>query len=357
MKKILENLSRYRSLILVVFALSIIIALFGFKLNNDTFWQNYWAVEAAVITALLAVFGIIIEIDSNAKEKKQDKELEEKQKANDTYEETLKMVNLEGSTTLIEWKAFLDNNQRDLDTKTRLKSQIVVVLYQYSILKKSSEDLLKVDSEANISDYIQDRNLLREIIAHNDFQNTKNEIETEFPDLVDIIQAFQWTAENGRKKEADKNTDNSKSNTKKTEDSEDKKYPYILGDWIMKKEYAQQVEYVVGVSMSNRKKIVAIYDVKSNSNKNNRVRFDGKLIYDQATEEKEEVEILENWNSRNPVLYYNIWSKNLEENNKLVDIINKFSIRKTISEQDSNWDRKILVVATNQYNEQLIERE
>lgn len=96
----------------------------------------------------------------------------------------------------------------------------------------------------------------------------------------------------------------------------------ILGDWIIKYEYAKKVKYLIGLSGYDNK-IIEIYKLNKESAEvvkygdTNRIRFSEFETVQIAFDKNQN--FLENWTSRNPVLYLNAFSEYKEDLREIIE--------------------------------------
>lgn len=281
-------------------------------------------------------------------------------------EKHIQKINQEMGSVLIKWpNDYLVNGWDKRDEEGYVdrffEEQVVNLLYEYqrffslydTTLEAENKKKSNMDNTNNFDPKGQIPEKLYSMLLDENFLNYKTKIEEDFPQLAKVIKRIlELKNSDASDKSSLDDAFGVKSSDAKSPDTKSQIIDAnFLGTWITTPDRAKKVKYLVGVSNIN-KQVIAIYKLKGIENtsdeEDGRIRFKQDQEVSRIDVYKENSDkisrIFKNWDSRNPVLYYNKWSQAKAVNDPLKELIaNKYQ------DKNNDGDDDIIIVRTNDF--------
>lgn len=288
-RKITKNMKK---IVIGILSVTLITIAYGIILSqiknyNPTktptdYWANYFSLLGTVVAVVGSVF-IYIESEKREKEKSLERELKDKlEKINTSKIENLYPISIK-----------VANNEK-------LSIENIV-----NILTTISEvDTLTASIEytENMIDPLSDSPVITNIVSSSEFDEHTEFIKNNYPELLKRVESYKKTND---------------------QDEENKRLEKaILGEWIIAEKNAEKAKLIIGISGYDNR-ILEIYELPQYNNEKNiftknenngRVRFTKNIPKNYTRD----LTILEDWTSRNPVLYPNYFDEYKTEISKLL---------------------------------------
>lgn len=203
-------------------------------------------------------------------------------------------------------------------------------------LTKSKQEL--GDSEEKDLDPLKNGSLIYEVVSHEKFEEIYGERLKEFdPQMEEKLKKY-----------------------KKNKDNEDNKDNIILGEWIIATKNAEKAKMLIGIS-GYTNKVLGIYRLKDSNENNEKFVINdenGRIIFKTEIEDNVKVKdeykdkkLLENWDSRNPILYPNRFDEEPKNYKKDVMAFLNENIEWDDSSKAFSKPQDIIVVKSFEYDD------
>lgn len=327
----------------------------GFVLKINDYWTGYWA----SIPTYLAVVIAVVTFHSQQEEHTRDLKKQEAMEKRNRYLEYQEKIENELIPKLANFSPMLKGTK----TKPELVADLVALLSAADKMDLKRKVLLPDEylEDDEITDLSEFTERTEEIVRnkdYNDVVNTVADIQSNFYLTINRIRD-EMTVKLKREKDKEdmlKGGYVAEEKQSYVVDGETERInSNILGNWILKYENAENAKYLVGVSTRD-KRILGVYKLKGDPkqlDENNRVLFSKEeTLYIEKSNKKEDRAMpgLDNWTSRNPVLYYKKYlkSKNFElENENMSYVLDKLNLTK--EQYNHLSEKEIIVVRTNKF--------
>lgn len=321
-----------------IISLIIISLIVGFDTDSKDYWSNFWNFWPNILGAIVAIILFINQLQIDKKVNKD--AIEQQHKSEDIQ----RYLDFQDSMITKIAKLLLDFNDGLRDNETRQKKQLstslVTLLYAIQDGEKRREKIQPLidDDDSQFLDFQDASTQINSIIADPKNEDIINIVKTSYPDLNNIIIK--------RKKEIEKIKNQSQNNE------------IVLGNWIINESSAKNAKYLIGVSTID-KRILGVFKAtdsskieRVNNDGINRIHFEGMEPVKSVTMDNKNnmvMPMLEDWTSRNPILYY---KKYLEVNEHTLskEQIEAISTEMDLKPKEFNslGNRDIIVVRTNE---------